>query len=257
MAPIDGSTPLRVNHAKAKLAAGGVVTALGGVNDPDTADFLGQTDIDAIWIEAEHGGFDFSDIGDMTRACDLWGKTPLVRVGRAEANTIYRTLDRGAQGVVVPHVETRAQAELVVDSAKFAPIGHRGKYGSRRSYGDPEFFTRANDDTMVVALIEDVVAIDNLDEILKVDHIDVFQVAYSDLAQSMGYADHEHPAVQEAISEAIGRIVAAGRNAGAGVTFETIDHYVEMGTRFLYVDLTEWILSGAARYSEALRAAAS
>ena len=129
MAPIDGSTPLRVNHAKAKLAAGGVVTALGGVNDPDTADFLGQTDIDAIWIEAEHGGFDFSDIGDMTRACDLWGKTPLVRVGRAEANTIYRTLDRGAQGVVVPHVETRAQAELVVDSAKFAPIGHRGKYG--------------------------------------------------------------------------------------------------------------------------------
>ena len=102
------------------------------------------------------------------------------------AGVIYRTLDVGAQGVVVPHVDTAEQAREVVDAGKFAPIGHRGNYGGRQSFGVEDYLTTANDETLLVVLIEDVVAIENLDEILTVDHIDCFFVAPGDLSQSMG-----------------------------------------------------------------------
>ena len=89
---------------------------------------------------------------------------------------IYRTLDCGAMGIAVPHVNTKKEAQNVVDGTKFAPIGHRGMFTSRQGYGVDNYFEVANSQTMVVVLIEDIVAIDNLDEILTVDHIDVFFV---------------------------------------------------------------------------------
>src|SRR5439155_1103601 len=96
---------------KQKLAAGKIATILAGTNDPDLIDQLGPLDVDGIWLEGEHGGVDYADLGNLTRACDLWGMTSVVRVMDNDYSTIYRTLDRGAQGIVVPHVNNRAQAE--------------------------------------------------------------------------------------------------------------------------------------------------
>ena len=78
------------------------------------------TIFDGIWLEAEHGGIDFADISDLTRACDLWDKTSITRVHQNEAGVIYRTLDRGSQSICVPHVNTAEEARNVVDAAKFA-----------------------------------------------------------------------------------------------------------------------------------------
>src|SRR5689334_7945266 len=118
-------------------------------------DFLGQFGFDGIWIECEHGPVSWEQIGDMSRACDLWNMASVVRVNDNQPGLIYRALDRGASGIVVPHVSTKAEAEQVVQAAKFAPIGLRGMYGSRRSYGVKDYFRRANDDTLVVVLIEE------------------------------------------------------------------------------------------------------
>ena len=64
-----------------------------GVANADQIDQLGPLDFDGIWIEAEHGGVDFADISDLTRACDLWDKTSITRVHQNEAVVIYRTLN--------------------------------------------------------------------------------------------------------------------------------------------------------------------
>ena len=102
-------------------------------------------DVDGIWLEGEHGGVDFADLGNLTRACDLWGKTSVVRVPDNDYATIYRTLDRGAQAIVVPHVNTRAEAQAVVDAAKFAPVGKRGMFTSRQGFGVTDYLKTAND----------------------------------------------------------------------------------------------------------------
>src|SRR5690348_14885368 len=113
---------IRPNRVKDKLAAGQLATIVSGTNDPDLIDQLGTLDVDGIWLEGEHGGVDYADLGNLTRACDLWGKTSVVRVMDNDYATIYRTLDRGAQGICVPHVNTRAEAESAVEAAKFAPL---------------------------------------------------------------------------------------------------------------------------------------
>ena len=129
---------LRPNRAKEKLANGQIVTCLAGVDSPHLIDFVGQIGIDSVWLEAEHGSVDFEAIGDLSRAADLWGVTPLVRVGNTDYNTIYRTLDMGAMGITVPHVDTAQDARDVVYAAMYAPIGGRGMFGPRQAFGVTE-----------------------------------------------------------------------------------------------------------------------
>ncbi len=241
---------LQIKH---RLRAGKAVTVLSGHHNSDMIDFLGQFGFDGVWIECEHGGVDWNDIGDMTRACDLWNMASIVRVSSNEPWLITRTLDRGASGIVIPHVSTKAEAEKVVQSAKFGPIGLRGMYGSRRSYGVSDYFQKANDETLVCILIEEMEAVDNLAEILTVDHIDVFFVAPSDLAQTMGYTGQpNHPEVRAVIDRSIRQIVAAGRTAGALVTDDNLDHYLEVGAHFLMTGWTGWVAKGAAEYRRRL-----
>ena len=150
---------IRPNRVKQKLAAGQVATIVAGTNEPDLIDQLGTLDVDGIWLEGEHGAVDFGELGNLTRACDLWGKTSVVRVMDNDYATIYRTLDRGAQGIVVPHVNTRAEADAVVAAGKFAPLGKRGMYTSRQGFGVDGYLKTANDQSLLIVLIEDIVAV--------------------------------------------------------------------------------------------------
>jgi 4-hydroxy-2-oxoheptanedioate aldolase len=237
---------IRPNRVKDKLAAGQVATILSGTNDPDLIDQLGTLDVDGIWLEGEHGGVDYADLGNLTRACDLWGKTSVVRVMDNDYATIYRTLDRGAQGIVVPHVNTRAEAVAVVEAAKFAPLGRRGMFTSRQGFGVGDYLKTANDQSVLMVLIEDIVGVRNLDEILKVDHIDVFFVAPNDLATSMGHIGNmAHPDVQRTIDVAIGNIVQAGRVAGTLVSLDNIERYTRLGVRAVMTSFFPWIQAGA------------
>jgi len=241
---------IRPNRVKEKLAAGQVATILSGTNDPDLIDQLGTLDVDGIWLEGEHGGVDYADLGNLTRACDLWGKTSVVRVMDNDYATIYRTLDRGAQGIVVPHVNTRAEAEAVVEAAKFAPLGKRGMFTSRQGFGVGDYLKTANDQSLLIVLIEDIVGIKNLDEILKVNHIDVFFVAPNDLATSMGQIGNMgHPEVQKTIDGALAKIVQAGRTAGMLVNTGNVERYTRLGVRALMTSFFPWIQAGVAELS--------
>src|SRR5499433_1465306 len=248
---------IRPNRVKEKLAAGQVATIIAGTNDPDLIDQLGTLDVDGIWLEGEHGGVDYADLGNLTRACDLWGKTSIVRVMDNDYATIYRTLDRGAQGIVVPHVNSRAEAEAVVEAGKFAPIGKRGMFTSRQGFGVDDYLKAANDQSLLIVLLEDIVAIKVLDDILKVDHIDVFFVAPSDLATSMGHIGNlGHPEVQRTIDGAIAKIVQSGRVAGTLVTLANVERYTKMGVRALMASFFPWIQAGAKDLMDRAAAAA-
>src|SRR6266700_7579151 len=229
-----------------KLAAGKIATILAGTNDPDLIDQLGPLDVDGIWLEGEHGGVDYADLGNLTRACDLWGMTSVVRVMDNDYATIYRTLDRGAQGIVVPHVNNRAEAEAAVEAAKFAPLGKRGMFTSRQGFGVGDYFKTANDQSLLIVLIEDIAAVRNLDDIVKIDHIDIFFVAPNDLATSMGHIGNMgQPDVQGTVDKAITKIVQSGRIAGTLVNAGNVERYTRLGVRALMTPFFPWIQAGA------------
>jgi 4-hydroxy-2-oxoheptanedioate aldolase len=239
---------LRGNKIKTKLQAGEIATIIGGHNNSTgTIDFFGPLGFDGFWLEGEHGTVTWDQIDDLARACDLWGMTSVLRVYSDEPWVITRALDRGVNAIVIPHVNTKAQAEAIVRSAKFGPIGRRGIYPSRRSYGVPDYFERANDETMIIVLIEEIRAVENLAEILTVDHIDAFFVAAGDLSQTMGYVMQiEHPKVIEVVDRAIRQIVDAGRVAGALAQNDAmLERNVRNGARLLLYNYDRWLRKGA------------
>lgn len=249
---------MRTNTAKAKLRAGHPVSVVNPMYPaPGLVELLGRSGFDAVFIDCEHGPADWSQVEDMVRAAELADVTPIVRVQANDGPTITRALDRGAGAVQVPHVNTREDAEAAVRHAKFAPLGHRGYAGGRAAFGvKPADFPRhANEETMVVVMLEEVEALRQLDAIVQVEHVDVFFVAPGDLAQSMGYPGQmDHPEVRAAVEDAVRRIRAAGRAPGVLATPATVGRCLELGALYLYVSLASLLEGGTREFLRALDA---
>lgn len=232
---------MRTNPLKQKLAAGRPATVIAPfASSAGLVEMLGYLGFDGVFIDCEHGPADWEDVEHMVRAAELAGYSSVVRVQRNEPSLITRALDRGAGGVQVPHVNTPADAAAVVQAAKYAPLGQRGWSGWRTVFGaEPgSYATQANDATLVAIMLEEVEALDNLDELLRVEQVDVFFVAPGDLAQSMGLPGQtEHPRVVSAMDDALRRIHTAGRVSGTLTTPGTLAHHLELGVQFLYVGL--------------------
>ncbi|MFN8521801.1 MAG: aldolase/citrate lyase family protein [Chloroflexota bacterium] len=236
----------RTNPAKRKLDAGGVVTLVMGDYSPDMVEFLGQFGIDSILGEQEHFTTSWQDIANLSRACDLWDMMCMVRINSIDVGSITRALDCGANGIMVPHVNTADEARLIANAARYGPLGNRGQFGGRRSFGVQDYHRQANENVMTSILIEDIVAIRNLPQILEVDGIDVFYVAPGDLAQSMGLTGQiDHPDVVEAVDGAVKQIVARGRVAGALVNDSNIERTLDQGVRFVGTSWSGWLAAGA------------
>jgi 4-hydroxy-2-oxoheptanedioate aldolase len=248
---------MRSNSLKHKLAAGQTATIVAPLApSPGLVEFLGHLGFDGVFLDCEHGSSGWEDVENLVRAADLAGYSSVVRVERNDPATITRALDRGASGVQVPHINTAAEAEAAVQHVKFAPLGHRGWSGGRSAYGldMADFAARANAETFLAIMLEEAEALDNLDDILRVEHIDVFFVAPGDLAQSMGHPGNmSHPAVTSAIDDALRRISAAGRTSGALITPENLDHHLELGVQYVYVGLTSLVAPATAAFLQRVR----
>ena len=126
-----------------------------------------------------------------------------------------------------------------------APLGKRGMFTSRQGFGVTDYLKTANDQSLLIVLIEDIAAVRSLDEILRVDHIDVFFVAPSDLATSMGHiGDTGHPDVQKTLDGAIAKIVQAGRTAGTLVSSANVEGYTRKVVRCIMTSFFPWIQAG-------------
>ena len=251
---------IRKNRAKQKLRNGETVIAVA-CTDTDMVDFLGSSGaVDVIWIEMEHGEATWSQISDISRACDLWGMTSLVRVNNNDPWLVGRALDRGAQAVVVPHVNTKEEAIRLVQGGKYTPEGNRGMFTSRQGLGVTDYVTKANDEVMLIALIEDVVAIENLDEILTVDGVDCFMVVPGDLSQSMGpeyLGKPSHPNVEAIIESSMTKTAAAKYATGSTAGDKNIERWVSAGGRMFLCSFQGYIQTGLTNLKNTATAAES
>jgi len=210
---------------------------------------------DWVLIDCEHGTIGLETMELMIMAAEAAGVTPIVRPPTNATGDILRAMDRGAQGVQVPHVNTAAQARAAVEAVKFHPQGQRSLavgtrasgYGFRGSMG--EFVAEANRQTLVCVQIEDQEALPHLAEILEVQGVDVFFIGPSDLSQSMGYPGNpKAPAVADAIESALASIVAAGKTPGMPASTDAVQAALAKGVRYIYTHLPAILASGAKGY---------
>ena len=211
---------MRVNTTRAKLLEGKVV--FGGIISgfaPELVELLGAIGYDFAFLDCEHGSMSPDQVEHMVRAAEVFGITPIVRVPDHGDATILRYLDRGVQGIIVPHVNTAEQAAHVVAAARYAPEGHRGAGGGRAhdyNVHAPGSETRRwiNEQLLVIPMCEETEAVANLEQILAVPGVDVVHVASGDLGQSMG----NPPAVEvrRVMADVVRRVRAGGKYAGIG-----------------------------------------
>ena len=198
---------LQTNRLKRALADGKTVFGLlNSIPSPLMVEMIGYAGYDFVILDMEHLSVNPETLENMVRAAECAGMTALIRVPNASPETILRALDCGAQGVVVPHVSSRSHAEQAVAASRFYPLGNRGISGGRTTgFGTIDlqtYFERANEEIMVVAMIEDQEGVDNLDAILSVAGIDMVLEGAIDLSQSYGVLGQaQHPIVQTAIAK--------------------------------------------------------
>jgi len=212
---------MQKNLVKEKILSGG--TAYGvfcNLYSPMIVELVGHIGFDFALIDAEHGPAGVESCEHMVRAADSVGLPIFIRVAMNIRQNILRYLDIGALGVMLPQVNTRAEAEAVVEAVKYPPQGRRGLGPVRAAdYGLTiplkEYALNANQEILVAIQVETVAAVSNLDELLAVEGIDVFFIGPADLSASMGYVGQmNHPEVQATIEKLVQRIRAAGRVAG-------------------------------------------
>jgi 4-hydroxy-2-oxoheptanedioate aldolase len=184
---------------------------------PTVIEVLALLDLDFVYLDGEHGCFEWRDIEAACITAERHGMTPIARVPDAEVATITRFLDRGVKGVIVPHVDSVADAERVIEAAYYAPRGQRSFGGSRPKfvYGvkdKPAFLAASNDGVSVSIMIETRAALAAADAIARLDGIDYLSFGLMDLSQALGRpGEPEHAEVKAAVADASERIRAAGK----------------------------------------------
>jgi len=254
---------MRTNATKAKLADGKVVFgAIIGRHAPDQIELLGAIGYDFVMIDGEHGAMSLDEVEHMVRAAEGFGITPITRIPNHDPSTILRFLDRGVQGIIVPHVNTAETAAGVAQAARYWPDGHRGMAGGRpHDYGvgtTRDQSTRwINAQLLVIPMIEETEAVDNLDAILKVPGVDLLHVASGDLGQSMG--NPGAAAVRQLMREVVPRIRAGGKLVGVGGNApddaQGVAELIKLGANFVTISALGLLRLGAEDFRRRVQAA--
>src|SRR2546426_5545429 len=179
------------NHVKQRLAAGkACFGSLLNFGDPLVAELMASVGFDWLLVDTEHGPIDLATLATMFATITRYPCAPFVRVHALSEASVKRVLDAGAWGVLAPNVRTREEAELLVRACKYPPEGGRslgaGRFALSFKTDAPTYFQRANSEILVIAQIEHVDAVANIDAILSVPGIDACYVGPNDWCASAG-----------------------------------------------------------------------
>jgi 2-keto-3-deoxy-L-rhamnonate aldolase RhmA len=225
-----------MNGAKLRerLAKGGCVTMLTPHHaSSGLAVRLVELGADAIFVDCEHGTWSFEDVRMAGQAIRGAGGAAIVRPHSHERPLLIRYINAGADGLMVPMVDTADQARAIVEAVRYA------------CPADPE-------QRLIIAMIETPTAIENIDRLLAVDGIDVFFIGPGDLSQNMGYppappfGQPRPEAVMERVAFAVKKIRAAGKIAGTLVTSEELPSLLELGAQYFYIHSDPFLRAGLA-----------
>lgn len=216
-----------MGQTKTKLRNG--QPALGGwmlIGHPAVAELLAGEGFDWIGVDLEHATTDSRDFYEIMLAVKGTGCDVLARLHSCDAEQAKMVLDAGANGIIVPSVNSREQAEQAVAMAKFPPEGFRGSSVCRASdFGRnfQQYFSSHNENVLVVVMLEHIKAVDNVDDILRVPGVDAAFIGPYDLSASMGKSGQlDHPqvlAAQKKLLEACKR-----NNVAAGIHVVPVDN---------------------------------
>jgi 2-keto-3-deoxy-L-rhamnonate aldolase RhmA len=198
----------------------------------------------------EHNALSLEDVQGHIMATKGSDTASLVRVRWNDPALIKPVLDIGADGIIVPHVRTEADVRLAVAACKYPPEGVRG-FGPRRpsKYGQnegPEFCRQANEEIAAIVMIEQVDAVNNLDEILAVPGLTAICLGPNDLSGSMGLmAQTRHPKVIRAIETVIDKANKAKIPVCIGTTDDpkVMIEWIEKGVDWLQLGVDWWLLT--------------
>ncbi|MFQ4149471.1 HpcH/HpaI aldolase/citrate lyase family protein [Arthrobacter sp. LAPM80] len=221
------------------------------------AEICAGAGLDALVIDGEHGPNGLESILAQLQAVRSYPVTAVVRPPANDPVLIKQYLDLGVQSLLIPMVNTVADAEAAVSAAHYPPRGVRGVGAalarSSRWNRIPDYLGRAGDTVTVMVQIESVQAVENVAQIAAVEGVDAIFIGPSDLAASMGLLGaQEHPQVMAAVEHCIKAAKAAGKPVGVNAFAPaTARHYMDAGVDFILVGADVTLL---ARGSEALAA---
>ena len=252
--------PEIVNSAKKRLDAGqsAIGFNLRQARTVDIAMIARTCGFDWLFIDMEHGAI------DLDAAAQLGvGIAPIVRVPGHEHYHAAKALDAGALGVIVPHVDTPAQAKRIADQCRFPPAGHRSITGSLPQLGFEavplaQAMKLVDAATLVVVMLETQEAIANADAIAATKGIDVLLIGSNDLCADIGIpGQFGDPRLDKAYDMVIQAAKKHGKHAGMGGIYDEalMAHFIRKGARFILggSDLS-FMMAGARKRAEALRA---
>src|SRR5438034_2489248 len=203
------------NTAKQKLVEGKqIVGATVFSPDPNIYCAIANAGYDFLWIEMQHSPLTYEDVARMIWACRGATAMPFIRVPDATESDIQKATDIGALGIIVPTVDTVEKAQAAVKWSKYPPVGRRsqgsGQYGAL--YGD-NYRATANDNMLVVVMIETPVGTKIADQIAAVPGVDVVFAASTDLGNFSGFKQGE-PGYEALVTRIKDETLKAGRKLG-------------------------------------------
>jgi len=210
------------------------------ITDPAIIEIAGYAGFDFVIIDLEHGPISIENCQNMIRAAENSGIYPIVRVPENNEKQFLRVLDIGAQGVEVPEINNRKQAEDLVRYAYYSPLGERGvcKFVRAAHYTNIEpdnHFKNSNDNVVTIAHIEGEEGIVNLNQILEVEELDIIFIGPYDLSQSMGIPGRVNdPKVVNKMEEVVATCNKAGKIVGTFVESPAMtEKWVEAGVKYI------------------------
>lgn len=211
---------MRKNELRRLLATSGKCLN-GWIAVPNSfqAEVYAAQGFDSVTIDMQHGACQMSDMIALLQAVSLSGVTPMVRIPWNEPSHIQRVLDMGAYGIICPMINTRAEAEALVASGRYPPLGARSNGPFRATqYAGVDYQPNANEEILLFAMIETRDAVSNLDEILAVPGLDGTYVGPTDLALSYGKPatlDPTDPEILELMRMIADKTLRAGKIPGS------------------------------------------
>jgi 4-hydroxy-2-oxoheptanedioate aldolase len=207
---------------------------------------------DFTYLDAEHGTISPRECEDLVRAADCRRQATICRVGTSDPQVMLRYLDTGIAGIQLPHMREAADVARAVRAVRFHPLGDRGLAGGRwADYGMrdalPNLVTRANEEVLLIAQIEDLEAVEHLDQLTAVPGVDVWFVGPSDLSQAAGHpGQQDHPEVRALVERTIGRLREKGKIVGsAAAQPDAANRYFELGVQYIQINVPRLFVAGA------------
>lgn len=244
------------SKALSKLRSGGYITtaAMTRITEPWFAEILGRTGFDVIWYDLEHRAFGNDTIDAVSLACRYVGIDLMVRIRKNGYNEPMQVLECGANGIMVPHCCSAAEARQWVDWVRFPPEGRRGLDGSGADadWGQAdmrEYVKHANRETFLALQIEDKEALDVIDEIAAVPGFDLLFVGPADLTMSLGIPlEFNHPLIEAAHDKVANAAAKHGKWWGTITgTPEVAQRMLDKGARMVTTGADQWWLMRGAK----------